>query len=174
VTVHNAVIAYKNQNPTCDHFTFRLEVIITIFERYAWGVQSHQIVRPSVNPLLQRLTERHFIEKIPATGKRKLSLKNDVWCVKNGAKGRTVCIGVPTAKLDCVWIPASKFFTPWITSKFQPLKIVSIYIYVCVCVCVCVYIYMQISYSLTVITINVLIIITENFIKFGSVVSSVN
>jgi hypothetical protein len=60
---------------------------------------------------------------------RKLSLKNDVWCVKNGAKGRTVCIGVPTAKLDCVWIPASKFFTPWITSKFQPLKIVSIYIY---------------------------------------------
>jgi hypothetical protein len=66
-----------------------------------------------------------------------------------------LCIGVPTAKLDCVWIPASKFFTP---CKFQPLKIVYIYI----------------NYSLTVITINVLIIITENFIKFDSVVSSVN
>jgi hypothetical protein len=83
-----------------------------------------------------------------------------VWCVKKGANGRTVCIGVPTAKLDCVWIPASKFFTPWITSKFQPLKIVSIYI--------------KVNYSHTVITINVLIIITANFIQFGSVVSSVN
>jgi hypothetical protein len=80
---------------------------------------------------------------------RKLSPRNDVWCVKDGAKGRTLCIGVRTAKLDCVWIPASKFFTLWITSKFQPMKIVR------VCVCV-------------------LIIITENFIKFGSVVSSVN
>jgi hypothetical protein len=83
-----------------------------------------------------------------------------VWCVKKGAKGRNLSIGVPTAKMDCVWIPASKFFTPWITSKFQLLEVVSICI--------------KINYSFTVITINVLIIITEIFIKFGSVVSSVN
>jgi hypothetical protein len=77
--------------------------------------------RPSVDPLPQCLTKRHFIEKIPA--------RNDVWCVKDGGKGRTLRIGVPTAKLDCVWIPASKFFTLWITSKFQPMKTVR----VCVC-----------------------------------------
>jgi hypothetical protein len=91
---------------------------------------------------------------------RKLSPRNDVWCIKKEAKGRTLSVGAPTAKLDCVWIPTSKFFTPWITSKFLLLKIESIYI--------------KINYSIIVITINVLIIITEIFIKFGSVVSSVN
>jgi hypothetical protein len=77
---------------------------------------------------------------------------------KKGAKRRSLSIGVPTARLDCVWIPASKFFTPWITYKFQPLEVVGIYI--------------KINYSF--ITINVLIIITAIFIKFGSVISSVN
>jgi hypothetical protein len=70
-----------------------------------------------------------------------------VWCVKKGAKVRTLSIDVPTAKLDCVWIPASKFFTPWITPKFQPLEVASICI--------------KIIYSFTAITFNVLIIITE-------------
>jgi hypothetical protein len=70
VTVHNTLFVYNNQNPTCDHLTFRLELITSIFERYARGVQSHQIGNPSVHPLLQRLTKRHFIENIPATGKK--------------------------------------------------------------------------------------------------------
>jgi hypothetical protein len=60
-----------------------------------------------------------------------------VWCVKEGVKGKSLSIGVLTAKLDCVWIPASKFFTSWIPSKFQPLEVVSMYI--------------KINYSFTVI-----------------------
>jgi hypothetical protein len=61
-----------------------------------------------------------------------------------------------------VWIPASKFFTPWITPKFQPLEVASICI--------------KIIYSFTATTINVLIIITEILKKkkIGSVVSSAN
>jgi hypothetical protein len=35
VTVHNALIVYNSQNATCDHFTFRLELITSIFEHYA-------------------------------------------------------------------------------------------------------------------------------------------
>jgi hypothetical protein len=70
VTVHNALLGYNSQNPIGDHLTVRLKLITWIFECYTRDVESHQTGRPPVNPLMHRLTERHFIEKIPATGKK--------------------------------------------------------------------------------------------------------
>jgi hypothetical protein len=70
VSVHNAPTVYNSQNHTCDYLTFRLQLITALFERCGRGVQSHQVGRPSINPPPQQLTERHFIEKIPATDRK--------------------------------------------------------------------------------------------------------
>jgi hypothetical protein len=90
VSVHNALIVYNNQNYTRDHLTFRLQLITPPFERYGQGAQSHQVCRPSINPPPQRLTQRHFIEKIPATGRKAKPQKRCVVCQKRGKREESV------------------------------------------------------------------------------------
>jgi hypothetical protein len=85
MSVHNALIVYNSQNYTCNHLTFRLQLITALFGRFGQGVQSHQEGRSSINPP-PRLTEQHFIEKIPATGQKAKPQKRCV-CAKKEARG---------------------------------------------------------------------------------------
>jgi hypothetical protein len=91
VSVHNALTVYNSENYTCNHLTFRLQLITALFERYGQGVQSHQVGRPSINPPPQRLTEWHFIEKIPATGRKAKPQKRCVVCQKKRQK-EGICV----------------------------------------------------------------------------------
>jgi hypothetical protein len=71
VTVHNALVVYSSQNNSTNHLTFRLQLITSLFERFGRTLHSRKQGRPSINPPPTSLTERHFIEKIPPTGKAK-------------------------------------------------------------------------------------------------------
>ena len=70
VAVHNAVMVYNSRNKT-HYLTYCLDLIKAL-------ILTHrpQVARPaahgrlSVNPQSERLFGRHFIEKIPATGKK--------------------------------------------------------------------------------------------------------
>jgi hypothetical protein len=53
--------------------------------------ESHQVGRPSINPPPQRLTERHFIEKIGATGRKAKLQKRCVVCQKKRQK-EGICV----------------------------------------------------------------------------------
>jgi hypothetical protein len=91
VTVHNALVIYNSQNNSTDHLTFRLQLITSLFERFGRTVHSHKQRRPSINPPPARLTERHFTEKIPSTGKKAKPRKMErcVVCQKNGKRRDT-------------------------------------------------------------------------------------
>jgi hypothetical protein len=86
VTVHNALVVYNSQNNSTDHLTFRHQLITSHFERFGKTVHSHKQGRPLINPPPARLTERHFIEKIPPTGKKAKPQKRCVVCQKNGKR----------------------------------------------------------------------------------------
>jgi hypothetical protein len=70
-------------------------------EKYGSGVPRPVYGRPSVEPPPKRLRERHFLKRIPATGKKAAS-KKDVWCAQNMAKGKNVFIGVVNVRLGCL------------------------------------------------------------------------
>ena len=90
VAVHNSLVIYNSQNIAMDHLTFRLKLITSIFETYGRAVKSRKHGRPSVNPPPARLTKRHFIEKIPASGKKAKPQKTCVVCQKSGMKKETI------------------------------------------------------------------------------------
>ncbi|PSN53144.1 hypothetical protein C0J52_06286 [Blattella germanica] len=53
-----------------DNLIFRAELVTSLFERYGSTLKTRKQGRLSINPPPTHLTERHFIEKIPATGKK--------------------------------------------------------------------------------------------------------
>jgi hypothetical protein len=56
---------------------------------------------PSLEPPPKRLTERHYLDRIPATGKKAKPQKN-VQCAQNMAKGRNRFIDVVNVRQGCV------------------------------------------------------------------------
>jgi hypothetical protein len=90
VSARNALIVYNSQNYTCDHLTFRLQLITALYERYGCGIQSHQVSRPFTNPPPPQPTEWHFIEKIPAIGRKAKPQKRYVVCQKRGKRKESV------------------------------------------------------------------------------------
>jgi hypothetical protein len=73
VAVHNSYVLYCTKFQAL-HLTYRLELVKSLLLTYRPQVGRG---RPSTNPQPDRLTGRHFIEKIPPTGK-KLSPRDDV------------------------------------------------------------------------------------------------
>ncbi|KAG8264100.1 hypothetical protein J6590_019448 [Homalodisca vitripennis] len=77
-----------------------LGLVKEILERFQQEVPRTTVQgRPSTEPSPMRLTERHFIEKILPTGKKKQSLKGDVWFATNMAEEGTQSTGVTNVRL---------------------------------------------------------------------------
>jgi hypothetical protein len=72
--------------------------------------------RPSVQPPPKRLTERHFLERIPPTGKWQ-DLTEDVWCAQKRARGKNLSIGVVNVRQHCIYKDASRCIIHSSTSK---------------------------------------------------------
>ena len=97
-----------------DHLTFRHILITSIFETYGRAVKWKALNKPSP----ARLTERHFIEKIPASGMKAKPQKRCVLPVRKVERERRFT-GIQTVKLGCSLLPATSFFTQWTTSDPQ-------------------------------------------------------
>jgi hypothetical protein len=91
-SVHNALIIYnanKDRKPL-DHLSFRLQLIKEILETHGKTLESPRQGRPSKLPTPDRLTARHFIERIPPTDKKAKPTKRcPVCCKKTGKRKET-------------------------------------------------------------------------------------
>ncbi|PSN29180.1 PiggyBac transposable element-derived protein 4 [Blattella germanica] len=90
VSVHNALVFHNSQNSKMDHLNFRVNLVTSLFERYGSTLEIRKQGRPSINPPPTRLRERHFIEKIPATGKKAKPQKRCVVCQKKGKRKESI------------------------------------------------------------------------------------
>lgn len=90
IAVLNSYIIWKKSNPNTDHLTFRLGLIKELFEKFQGGVTKPVHGRPSTEPPPSRLTERHFIDRIPATGKKSKPQRRCAVCSKHGLRRDTV------------------------------------------------------------------------------------
>jgi hypothetical protein len=70
VAIHNAMVIYQrlSNNRNMDTLKFRLSLAQGLVEKHSSAVPVYG--RLSLEPPPKRLTERHFLERIPATGKK--------------------------------------------------------------------------------------------------------
>ena len=88
--VLNALIIYReNVNKNVDHFTFRVQLVEKLFQKYAKMV-ARVPGRHSTDSLVPRLTERHFIRRIPPSGKKQHPQRRCVVCAKHSRRRDTV------------------------------------------------------------------------------------
>jgi hypothetical protein len=80
VAIHNTTVLFRatTGNQKLDHLSFRLVFIKGLIESHRPAVPRPVYGHPSTKPPPKRLTEWHFLEKIPATGKK---AKPQKWCV---------------------------------------------------------------------------------------------
>ncbi|PSN39794.1 hypothetical protein C0J52_19451 [Blattella germanica] len=90
VSVHNALVFHNSQNSKMDHLNFRVNLVTSLFERYGSTLEIRKQGRASINPPPTRLRERHFIEKIPATGKKEKPQKRCIVCQKKGKRKESI------------------------------------------------------------------------------------
>jgi hypothetical protein len=70
IAVHKAFVVYNSRNKT-HHLTYRLDLIQALLLTHKPQVASPAGPgRPPINPPSERIFGRHFIEMIPATGKK--------------------------------------------------------------------------------------------------------
>jgi hypothetical protein len=88
VTINNSMIIYRclPDNKNMDTLKFRLTLAQGLVEKYGPSVPRPVYGRPSVEPPPKRLTERHFLERIPATGKKAKPQRRCVVCAKHGRR----------------------------------------------------------------------------------------
>lgn len=90
VTILNSYIIWKKTHENTDHLSFRLELIKQIVERFLVAAPQKTSGRPSTEPKPARLVERHFLEKLPATGKKARPQRRCVVCSKHGRRRDTI------------------------------------------------------------------------------------
>jgi hypothetical protein len=92
VAIHNAMVIYRSlpNNKNMDTLKFRLSQAKGLVEKYGSRVPRPVYGRPSVEPPPKRLTERHFLERIPATGKKAKPQKRCVVCAKHGKRKESI------------------------------------------------------------------------------------
>jgi hypothetical protein len=94
VAIHNAMVVYrclpnnKNMNP----LKFRLSLAQGLVEKHGSSVPHPVYGRPSVEPPPKRLTERHFLECIPATRNKTRPQRKCVVCTKHGQRKESVSV----------------------------------------------------------------------------------
>jgi hypothetical protein len=91
VAVHNAMVIYRchPNKKNIDTLKFRLSLAQGLVEKHGSGVRP-VYGRPSIEPPPKRLMERHFLERIPATGKKAKPQKRCVVCAKHGTRKESV------------------------------------------------------------------------------------
>jgi hypothetical protein len=72
VAIHNSMVIYRSHpnNEKMGTLQLRLSLAQGLVEKRGSGVRRPVHGRPSVQPPPKRLTERHFLERIPPTGKK--------------------------------------------------------------------------------------------------------
>jgi hypothetical protein len=92
VAIHNSMVIYRSlpEKTHMDTLKFRISLAQGLVEKYGPRVPRPVHGRPSVVPPPKRLTERHFLERIPATGKKAKPQRRCVVCTKHGMRKDTV------------------------------------------------------------------------------------
>lgn len=90
ISVLNSYIIWKKANHKCDHLTFRLALVKELLETFQMEAPKPTHGRPSTEPQPARLAGRHFIEKIPPTGKKSRPQRRCVVCSSHGKRRDTV------------------------------------------------------------------------------------
>jgi predicted nucleic acid-binding Zn ribbon protein len=91
VAIHNSIVIYRSdpKKQKMDNLQFRLSLAQGLVERHSSGVRRPVHGRPSVLPPPKRLTERHFPECVPPTGKKAKPHRKCVVCAKKGQRKET-------------------------------------------------------------------------------------
>ncbi|PNF31583.1 hypothetical protein B7P43_G00790 [Cryptotermes secundus] len=91
VAIHNSMVIYRSHTnkQNLDTLQFRLSLVQGLVEKHSSGVRRPVHGRPSVLPPPKRLTERHFLERIPPTGKKARPHRRCVVCGKKGQRKDT-------------------------------------------------------------------------------------
>lgn len=85
----NAFVLYQKHGGKYSHLNFRLDLIDRLIERH--GIVNERIGRPEILPNPLRLTERHFLEVIPATEKKLRPTRQCfVCCSKRNESGKRI------------------------------------------------------------------------------------
>ncbi|XP_046402046.1 piggyBac transposable element-derived protein 4-like [Ischnura elegans] len=90
VSVHNAFVLFRARNTDADHLFFRISLVKALFSANRPQLGTPTLGRPSINPPPRRLVERHFIERIPATGKKAKPQRRCVVCTKHGKRKESI------------------------------------------------------------------------------------
>jgi hypothetical protein len=104
VAVHNTVVLFRatTGSQKLDYLSFRLALIKGLIETHGLAVYG----RPSVEPPPKRLTERHFFEKIPVSGKKGQTAK--VLFVLDKRSEKSSHIGAQIVKQGSFWKNVSR------------------------------------------------------------------
>jgi hypothetical protein len=90
-SILNAMIIYRsNMGRSMDQLSFRVQLVEGLFMKYASAVKHKVPGRHSSDKTVPRLTERHFISKIPPTARKSRLQKRCVVCQKWGKRKDTV------------------------------------------------------------------------------------
>jgi hypothetical protein len=86
--IHNTTVIYQclPNNKNMDTLKFRLSLAQGLVEKQGSAVLRPVYGRQSLEPLPKRLTERHFLERIPSTGKKAKPQKRCTVCSKHGKR----------------------------------------------------------------------------------------
>jgi hypothetical protein len=88
-TVLNAMIIYRhNTGKKIDQLAFRVNLVDALFEQFA---NTERIIRGrrAEENTIPRLRERHFIHKVPPSGRKSLPQRRCVVCTKHGRRKDT-------------------------------------------------------------------------------------
>jgi hypothetical protein len=91
VAIHNSMVIYQYHpnKETMDTLQFRLSLVQGLMEKHGSGVLCPVHGRSSVQPPPKRLTERHFLERSPPTGKKARPHRKCVVCAREGQRKET-------------------------------------------------------------------------------------
>jgi hypothetical protein len=88
VAIHNSMVIYRSHpnKEKMDTLQFRLSLAQGLVEKHGSGDLRPIHGHPSVQPPPKRLTERHFLEHIPPTGKKARPHRKCVVGTRNGQR----------------------------------------------------------------------------------------
>jgi hypothetical protein len=90
-SILNAMIIYRsNTGKSIDQLSFRVQLVEGLLVKYVSGIEHKVPCRHSSDNTAPRLTERHFISKIPLTARKSRPQKWWVVCQKQGKRKDTV------------------------------------------------------------------------------------
>lgn len=89
ISLWNAFVLYQKHGGKYSNLNFRLDLVDRLIERH--GTVNERIGRPGILPNPLRLTERHFLEVIPATEKKLRPTRQCfVCCSKRNESGKRI------------------------------------------------------------------------------------